>query len=138
MESKLKDQISYTLGGVLLLVFWPAIPLTALVSAWRKIPKRPEAVLKGGATVNTEWSKLYQTMSEQLKSALVRVDTLEKECNDTREQLTCAIKKLNQEYIDCENHRAMAASEIAELKRQNGRLIKRIEELEAEVATLKK
>jgi hypothetical protein len=40
MESKLKDQISYTLGGVLLLVFWPAIPLTALVSAWRKIPKR--------------------------------------------------------------------------------------------------
>jgi hypothetical protein len=97
-----------------------------------------EAVLKGGATVNTEWSKLYQTMSEQLKSALVRVDTLEKECNDTREQLTCAIKKLNQEYIDCENHRAMAASEIAELKRQNGRLIKRIEELEAEVATLKK
>jgi chaperonin cofactor prefoldin len=97
-----------------------------------------EAVLKGGATVNTEWSKLYQTMSEQLKSALVRVDTLEKECNDTREQLTCAIKKLNQEYIDCENHRAMAASEIAELKRQNGRLVKRIEELEAEVATLKK
>jgi hypothetical protein len=97
-----------------------------------------EAVLKGGATVNTEWSKLYQTMSEQLKIALVRVDTLEKECNDTREQLTCAIKKLNQEYIDCENHRAMAASEIAELKRQNGRLVKRIEELEAEVATLRK
>jgi chromosome segregation ATPase len=97
-----------------------------------------EAVLKGGATVNTEWSKLYQMMSEQLKGALARVDSLEKECSDTREQLTNAIKKLNQEYIDCENHRALAASEIAELKRQNGRLVKRIEELEAEVASLKK
>jgi chromosome segregation ATPase len=97
-----------------------------------------EAVLKGGASVNTEWSKLYQTMSEQLKSALARVDTLEQECNDTREQLTNAIKKLNQEYIDCENHRAMAASEIADLKRQNGKLTKRVEELEQEVAALKK
>jgi chromosome segregation ATPase len=97
-----------------------------------------EALLKGGATVNTEWSKLYQTMSEQMKSTFSRVDALEKECNDTREQLTNAIKKLNQEYIDCENQRALASAEIAELKRQNGRLIKRIDELEAEVATLKK
>lgn len=97
-----------------------------------------EAVLKGGASVNTEWSKLYQTLNEQLKTALVRVDTLEKECNDTREQLTCAIKKLNQEYIDCEAHRAVAAAEIAELKKQNVKLSRRVEELEAEVSILKK
>lgn len=97
-----------------------------------------EAVLKGGASVNTEWSKLYQTMNEQLKAALARVDSLEKECNDTREQLTCAIRKLNQEYIDCESHRAIAAAEIAELKRQNTGLLKRVEELEAEVTSLKK
>lgn len=96
-----------------------------------------EAVLKGGASVNTEWAKLYQILNEQLKAALSRVDTLEKECNDTREQLTCAIKKLNQEYIDCEAHRAMAAAEIAELKRQNAKLVKRVEELESEVSTLK-
>ena len=96
-----------------------------------------EAVLKGGASVNTEWAKLYQTLNEQLKTALARVDTLEKECNDTREQLTCAIKKLNQEYIDCEAHRAMAAAEIAELKRENAKLVKRVEELESEVSTLK-
>lgn len=97
-----------------------------------------EAVLKGGASVNTEWAKLYQMLNEQLKGALARVDTLEKECNDTREQLTCAIKKLNQEYIDCESHRALAAAEIAELKKQNAKLVKRVEELEAEIAELKK
>lgn len=97
-----------------------------------------EAVLKGGATVNTEWQKLYQMMNDQLKVALTRVDVLEKECNDTREQLTCAIKKLNQEYIDCEAHRALAAAEIAELKRQNTKLVRRVEELESEIATLKK
>lgn len=97
-----------------------------------------EAVLKGGASVNTEWAKLYQMLNEQLKGALARVDTLEKECNDTREQLTCAIKKLNQEYIDCEAHRSLAAAEIAELKKQNVKLVKRVEELEAEIAELKK
>jgi len=97
-----------------------------------------EAVLKGGASVNTEWAKLYQTMSEQLKAALARVDSLEKECNDTREQLTNAIKKLNQEYIDCENHRALAAAEITGLRRDNIKLAKRVEELELEVASLKK
>lgn len=97
-----------------------------------------EAVLKGGASVNTEWQKLYQTLNEQLKSALARVDVLEKESNDTREQLTCAIKKLNQEYIECESSRALAAAEIAELKRQNNKLVKRVEELESEIASLKK
>ena len=97
-----------------------------------------EAVLKGGATINAEWAKLFQTLNDQLKAALGRVDTLEKECNDTREQLTCAIRKLNQEYIDCESHRALAAAEIAELKRQNTKLVKRVEELESEIASLRK
>lgn len=94
-------------------------------------------VLGGSEKVSAGWEKLNTAVTKQLNDALQRIKSLEESAAEDRAKFIAQIRSLQQEFLDCEQHRTESQIRISQLEQQHADNKARIEALEDELRVLR-